>query len=845
MQERLLILSLTTVVNLSLGVLVWVKNPSHRVNQYFALFSGAVGTWTLSNGLVATWAESPWGIVWARAAFAAASLLALSFVLFVGVFPSPRPAPPAGPFRLCAGAGVAAFLASLTPLVAESTGAPHGVLQVHYGPLHPVFGVYFLGSLGYGLYLLYRKLQVLTGLEKLQVRYVFFGISLPVLGGTVTNLLVPLLFGSSRFSPYGPLFSILMVAVLAHAIIRHRLMNIRVVIRRSVAYGLAAGTVGGVSIGSYALLAGLGVLRRHDVPPWIALILALVIATIFQPLRGRAQALVDRYFFREPYDYQRTIREISRAMAGILDLRQLLRYAADAIGRTVRPEYVAVYAQDAAADGYRRLVVHQGIATDPSSLPDTIPARSSLAGHLAALGRPLIGGDPTASRRPGGDAALAELRRLGADIALPVLDEDRLAALFVVGPKLSGDPYFSEDLDLLTTLVGQAAVAIKNAQLYSQVVLAHEHIENILETIDSAVLAVSATGAITLFNSAAERLTGLDAAKVRGAPLRILPSQVAAPLELTLEDGQSRLQVETALEGPAGRVTPVICSTSPLFDRAGKTLGAVAVFSDLTRLKELESEKRRAERLASIGALASGIAHEIKNPLVAIRTFAELLPERFGDEEFRTEFAQVVGREIARIDDLVARLRGLASPRHSFAVLDIREPLAETLALLRGEFEQRQIAIRTDFDADVPPIRGDFDQLKQLFLNVLINALEAVAADGSVTVRIRTHLDRGTPRVVVDVIDTGPGIPEALLGRIFEPFVTTKSSGSGLGLSICRHIADEHNAALRASNNEGGRGATITIEFPTAGSLRSGLPGSVRHETPVFQTSSPEADTGG
>jgi signal transduction histidine kinase len=262
-------------------------------------------------------------------------------------------------------------------------------------------------------------------------------------------------------------------------------------------------------------------------------------------------------------------------------------------------------------------------------------------------------------------------------------------------------------------------------------------------------------------------------------------------------------------------MTPAICSTTSLKDRAGKILGAVGVFNDLSRLKELEADKRRAERLASVGALAAGIAHEIKNPLVAIKTFAELLPERFTDEDFREDFSKIVIREIDRIDDLVDRLRGLATPHvQHLARLDVRVPIEETLALLRGQLEQAGIGVSLSGDISLPSIAGDMSQLKQLFLNLFINSLEAMDSGGRLAVRLIHSTSGGGQRVIVEIEDSGMGIPENLLATIFHPFITTKPRGSGLGLSISRGIADAHRATIQARNNSGGRGATVIVEFP-------------------------------
>jgi len=241
------------------------------------------------------------------------------------------------------------------------------------------------------------------------------------------------------------------------------------------------------------------------------------------------------------------------------------------------------------------------------------------------------------------------------------------------------------------------------------------------------------------------------------------------------------------------------------------------VFSDLSKIKALESEKRRAERLAAFGTLVSGIAHEIKNPLVAIRTFAELLPERFTDADFRDTFAKVVVAEIGRIDDLVAKLRGLVVPSvQQAAITDIREPIMDTLALLSGQLEQTRTTVRRAFLDPAPLVAVDPNQLKQLSLNLFQNAIEAMGHGGALTVRVRRGDTHDTPTVLVEVEDTGPGIPESIRNSIFNPFFTTKEQGTGLGLAICRGITDAHHGTIRADPSDEGHGTTITVEFPAA-----------------------------
>jgi PAS domain S-box-containing protein len=402
-------------------------------------------------------------------------------------------------------------------------------------------------------------------------------------------------------------------------------------------------------------------------------------------------------------------------------------------------------------------------------------------------------------------------------LLLPVLAEDTLIAMIAVGPKLSGDAFYQQDLDLLMTLANQAGVAIKNAQLYAAVTLANEYLENIAATMESGVVAINAAGRLAMFNRAAEHLTGLPAKTTLGGPAAVLPPCLGDPLQATLADGQPRTLPEVELPMVVGSADepesrPVLCTVSPVRDPAGTVLGAVAVFSDLTPLKELEIERRRAERLMYVQTLASGIAHEIKNPLVAIKTFTQLLPRRQDDARFLEEFGRIAEREIDRIQRLLDRLRTLSrpggGPRHP---VDLRLPLTEAVELMQPALEEKGLTITARLGDQPCLVTGNHQELEELFLNLLLNAHDATPTGGAVTV----ELTRGEVHLTVTVADSGPGIAPELLERVFEPLFTTKARGSGLGLAISAGIAQAHGARLRAGNRPTG-GAVFTVEFPPA-----------------------------
>jgi PAS domain S-box-containing protein len=818
MTGRLTFIVIAALANVALGTFVYLKlrTPKSAIGRYFAFFSYAVAAWTLSNGLVSLYAGSERGYLWARFAFASASLIPVTFLWFADVFPNAHSYLSPRTTRLFSVVAAASFLTSFTPLMVRNTASIDGALRVVHGPLHLPFGIYLVCCFTASLFVLVRKLRSLAGLQNLQVRYLFAAVLIAAAGATVTNLIIPLLFDSSKFSPYGPLFGILMIAIIAHAIIRHRLMDIQLVIRNGVVYVSAIVVTASAFFGLAEALHHLTGFQRTVIPILEAVFLAIAVSILFGPLKDWLQIALNRYVYRHTYDYQRTVRDTSLRLSTMLDLQSLLSFLADTIDRTFKVELVQIYLRD---DTSRTFTASQSEPRRPwpTSLPSVdVAYDSDLVAYLNLHKRNLLRDDAVAGEaRPHLSAAIRELERLGGDIVFPLFQDELLAGFMVVGPKRSGDPFFSHDIDLLSTLAGQAGVAMKNAYLYHQVVVVNEYVDNILSTMESGVVAVDASGHISLFNPAAHRLTGMVLNPAIGRSYNELPAPLVGPLRNTLMGDGSHSQLETLIHGADGLAIPLVYSTAKLRDKDGKTRGALIVFSDLSRLKELEREKQRAERLASFGALAAGVAHEIKNPLVAIRTFAELLPERFGDVDFRDDFSKVVIKEISRIDDLVARLRGIAAtaPQQVGAV-DLRDPINDTLALLRGQLEQTHTVVVREFEDPAPYVAIEDSQLKQLFLNLFMNAIEAMGAEGTLTVRITRRHRQGMPWIVIEVSDTGPGISDSVSGNIFDPFFTTKPRGSGLGLTICRGITDAHRGTIRAERKAGGTGTTIVVELP-------------------------------
>ncbi len=240
----------------------------------------------------------------------------------------------------------------------------------------------------------------------------------------------------------------------------------------------------------------------------------------------------------------------------------------------------------------------------------------------------------------------------------------------------------------------------------------------------------------------------------------------------------------------------------------------VASERQAAELRQTRELLGRADRLAALGMLAAGVAHEIRNPLVSVRTFIQLLPERLADEEFRTGFRELALGEIERIcaliNDLLAFSRPAPAERER---TDLNELVAQIARLLEAEARRRDVAVSFHGEPDLPQVVVDEAQVKQVLMNLLLNALQACGAHGSVEITTRSEEDRGERWCTVTVADSGAGIPPEHVEQIFDPFFTTKDAGSGLGLFIARQIVTEHGGYITTAPRPGG-GTAFTIHFP-------------------------------
>lgn len=344
-------------------------------------------------------------------------------------------------------------------------------------------------------------------------------------------------------------------------------------------------------------------------------------------------------------------------------------------------------------------------------------------------------------------------------------------------------------------------------------------VESIIVNMASGLLVTDTVGHVTMINRQGEQTLRRDRQQILGQHL----ADLFPGAEVMLEVPPEQVQQETPFPTPDGGQIPLGFSSSFLLDDEGRREGVIVVFRDLSEIKALQGEILRKDRLAAIGQVAAGVAHEIRNPLFGITSVAQILADEVDFTPAHRELVAAMLSEGRRLNALVNDLLLYGRPSSlERRPVELGQVWEEILGLQREELQAKGLTFRREIPPDFPAVPVDPDKMKQVFLNLLKNAVEATPAGGTITVALRLRpaqvpRRRGVPRrsgfAEVALSDTGSGIPAADRERIFDLFYTTKPRGSGLGLAICRRIVEEHGGRILVDSKEG-EGSTFTVLLP-------------------------------
>lgn len=597
---------------------------------------------------------------------------------------------------------------------------------------------------------------------------------------------------------------------LAYAVLKHRLMDVELIFRRSLVSLAAMALVVGVCV----LVVGLsGSLLSDDDPHrvLIAVLSTLVVVALFTPVKSRLQDLSDRLFYRERYSSRKALLRLSHELNADLDLVRLTERVQEDVMAALALRAMAVFLPE--HDGSFGVFTSQGLP------PGSEHARLPRGGALVAR---LIAGQPVNAEAE--SDTLPEASELNLGHYFPCRVRGELIAVLAVGRRDGLESLDSEEVDLLQAVASQAGTAIVNGRLYQSLrekaeafERLTEYNENILESIDSGILVLDLDGRIARWNRAMESLYGLRRGEVLGRALaELFPEAFLEALRGSLVPGHNEDIAhiyKLHLPSAHGRSLMVNVSVAPFELGTGERHGSVLIFEDVTARVRLEEQLQHAEKMASIGLLAAGVAHEVNTPLAGISSYTQLLREQIRPEDLRYPLLEKIEKQTFRAAKIVNNLLNFSRSGSAEAELvDVNRVLLDVLSLLEHQLERGHIKVRREFAEPLPRVRGNENRLQQVFFNLVINARDAMPSGGWLTLVTRLE---GHDTLVVEVRDTGVGIRREDVKRIYDPFFTTKGigRGTGLGLSVSYGIVQEHGGGIFVDSTPG-VGTTFQVALP-------------------------------
>ena len=687
---------------------------------------------------------------------------------------------------------------------------------------------YVLASLVF--YVHYRKAQ--APLQRQQLRWLTQGTVLAVAPFTLLAA-IPYMANVAMPDPVTKFAGICMVILpltFSWAIVRYRMMDVDLIFKRSVTYTLATAALVGVY---FALVAVAAEIVRKSLPGlgvWGLLAAIVVTALLFDPLKRMIQRKVDKLFDRQTYDYRSTLIDFGRGLSSFTNLEALLHAIVDRLPRTLGVERVAVFLADAPTQ--YQLAAQHGLAA-VSALPldlGFLDFDGQDAGSHLFLENPqqaLHLTEPQQRTVAALDMNYFLPCRVGVPGARDWEMRDRTIAVIGLGRRAGGDFLSSEDMELLESLAGYIGIALQNARLYASLqekIVEYERLkefnENIVESINVGILAIDPEERIESWNSQMEVLFAMPRRDALRQPLdAVFPPELVQEFHRVKDQPGVHNLYKFRLDTPAEESRIANIAIAPLVSRDFKTLGRIILIDDITDQTQMEGQLAQAEKLSSIGLLAAGVAHEVNTPLAVISSYTQMMSRQLRGDERLGPLLEKITQQTFRASEIVNGLLNFSRTSGAeYRETDVNAIIHDTLTLLEHQFKTAQIRVEASLLPGLPPILGNSGKLQQVFLNLFLNAKDAMTGSGEErTLRVATEANG---HVSISIADSGSGIAPEHLRRIYDPFFTTKTArregqprGTGLGLAVTYGIIQEHSGKIHVESKVG-EGTTFYLEFP-------------------------------
>ena len=804
-------LRLIALIYLSIGLYVLLRRWTAPGSTHFYIFC-LVSFIAYSFKYTGKLNDFDWTIYWGN--IAAGMLQPALFLHFVLTFPEKREFVKKHPWMLSLVYVPGAILLAIHVSAIRWLQASER-LRWNLDRMEMSYGSLFFLAAATVLWYSYRRAS--TTILRQQLKWVTRGTILAIIPYSLLYV-VPYLMGSLPDSAMkiSALSLALLPLTFGYAIFRYRLMDVDLIFKRGVVYTLAAAIVVGLYFGLVAGVAELVQMRKPGSGP-AGLILAVVVtALLFDPVRKWIQDRVDQFFYRTRYDYRRTLLEFGRDLSSETNLDAMLSSLMDRLSHTLAVDRMAIFL---ATDGPTRFSLAKSFglsSTDGLDLSFLGAPRPEHAGHLFFENTHQVPRESSAAQQA--------IARLDLNYYIPCHAQQKTIAVLGLGKTAQGDFLSSEDMELLETLGGYLGIAIQNGQLYAslqQKAAEYERLkdfnENIVESINVGVMALDMEDRIESWNAQMEVMYAVPRWQTLTQPLKsIFPPEFVEEFDRIRRIPGIHNLYKFRLKTPAGEVRTVNAAIAPLVTRKFQVIGRLVIMDDITERVGLEAQLSQSDKLSSIGLLAAGVAHEVNTPLAVISSYTQMLSKQLQGDPQKSGLLEKITRQTFRASEIVNNLLNFSRTSGSeVGDVYVNKVISETLALLEHQFKVARVDVENALSPKLPAIQGNPGRLQQVFLNLFLNAKDAMPGGG----KLRVATMNGE-NVSVSVSDTGSGIAPEHIQRIYDPFFTTKTSaregqprGTGLGLSVSYGIIQEHAGKIRVESNPGS-GTTFILDFP-------------------------------
>lgn len=797
--------------NTVLGLIVFFSNPKRAANVGFVFLSLLVMFWFVAmyyttlpsfETMLTFWISqtSAWGVMLPVGVFSVQFTILHPNVTFKDFFIKLR-----WWFFAC----IVFFMFCHTPFFIRSAALPPPgrILAVpSYGWGFVVFIIFFVVVICSVVFGFCKNSKCNAGVQRAELHFLQIGCA-SALVIAVLLLVAAQLFGNQEIALFLPLSVLVLDGFIAYGIATRRILAVSEVLQRVVSY-LLMGLYLSVL---YICVAWVG----HQVFHWFVadtvylsgLLAALAVAFSVVP----AQSWMQRFSYRlfsssHQFNVDRVLQEAERVFQEVSTDETLMASFSSYIIRMFQTTRVVLLKEES-----------NGIFCQHYSFPEwTEDERLFLnreGGLLKLINRDLEPFTTDTLERMRSSVpvlgARREMKKMGTAVAVGSFAHKKLSMVVLLYPKTNGAIYDLREQRALQLVCNQMAVALENAKFYTEIQNGKIYNEILLDSLASGIVAVNESRKVTVFNQKAQAITRLPVDDILNEKMDKLPAPLVRIIDKILTEGEGIRDYDTFI-GTSDDRTPIRVSGSAFHGYTGKSMGALLVFSDMTLLRKMEERIRRTDRLSSIGTLSAGMAHEIRNPLVTIKTFTELLPAQYGNREFRETFFDLVDQEVQRIDAIVNRLLNFARPaKASLMPVYLHDIIENSVRLVEQQLLKSRIHLEKELKASRHLVLADAEQINQTLVNFFLNAIQAMEPGG--TLRVETV--QGESVVCINVRDTGCGLTEDQKKHIFDPFFTTKESGVGLGLSVSHGIIQEHQGSIHVES-EPGKGTEFHVELP-------------------------------